>query len=182
MDTSNILFIVGGAFIGLDKIVEQRMRGGAMGFGAKLSARRELSLGELLDQVHPNDLVQFGLIPEFVGRIPVLTHVDDLDEADLIRILTEPKNALTRQYQKLFELDGVDLRFTSDALKAIAAKATERKTGARGLRNVMESVMLDIMYQLPSMKNVRECVINDKVINDGADPVYIYEQEAQIAS
>ena len=182
MNTSNILFIVGGAFIGLDKIVEQRIRGGSMGFGAKVSSKKDLSLGELLEQVHPNDLVQFGLIPEFVGRIPVLTHVDDLCEEDLVRILTEPRNALTRQYQKLFELDHVTLRFTSDALKTIAHKAIERKTGARGLRNVMESVMLDIMYQLPSMKNVRECVINDAVIERRAEPLYIYDTADRIAS
>lgn len=182
MNTSNILFIVGGAFIGLDKIVEQRMRGGSMGFGAKVATKKELSFGELLEQVHPNDLVQFGLIPEFVGRIPVVTHVDDLNEEDLIRILTEPKNALTRQYQKLFELDNVNLRFTSDALKTIAHKAIERKTGARGLRNVMESVMLDIMYQLPSMPGVRECVIDDAVIEKKTPPLYIYDTEAQIAS
>ena len=182
MDTSNILFIVGGAFIGLDKIVEQRMRGGSMGFGAKVETKKERTLGELLEQVHPADLVQFGLIPEFVGRIPVLTHVDDLGEDDLVRILTEPKNALTRQYQKLFELDNVTLRFTSDALRAIAHRAIERKTGARGLRNVMESVMLDIMYQLPSMQGVKECVINDAVIDKKAPPLYIYDTEAHIAS
>ncbi|MFQ8736779.1 MAG: AAA family ATPase, partial [Bilophila wadsworthia] len=182
MDTSNILFIVGGAFIGLDKIVEQRMRGGSMGFGAKVETKKERTLGELLEQVHPADLVQFGLIPEFVGRIPVLTHVDDLGEDDLVRILTEPKNTLTRQYQKLFELDNVTLRFTSDALRAIAHRAIERKTGARGLRNVMESVMLDIMYQLPSMPGVKECVINDAVIEKKAPPLYIYDTEAHIAS
>lgn len=182
MDTSNILFIVGGAFIGLDKIVEQRIRGGSMGFGAKVSSKKNMSLGELLEQVHPNDLVQFGLIPEFVGRIPVLTHVDDLEEADLIRILTEPKNALTKQYQKLFELDNVTLRFTSDALKCIAHKAIERKTGARGLRNVMENVMLDIMYRLPSMKKVKECVINDAVIEGHAEPMFLYKTTDRIAS
>jgi len=174
MDTSNILFIVGGAFIGLDKIVEQRVRGGSMGFGGQISSHRKLTLDELLDQVHPTDLVQFGLIPEFVGRIPVMTHVEDLGKDDLIRILTEPKNALTRQYKKLFELDGVTLRFTSDALKAVADKALERKTGARGLRSVMERVMLDIMYQLPSMPDVKECVINDAVINQTAPPIYGY--------
>ena len=182
MDTSNILFIVGGAFIGLEKIVEQRLRGGSMGFAAKVTGKKDLSLGEVLDQVHPNDLVQFGLIPEFVGRIPVVTHVEDLGEDDLVRILTEPKNALTRQYQKLFELDNVKLSFTADALKAIAAKAIERKTGARGLRNVMESVMLDIMYQLPSMEGVTECVINDAVIEKTAQPLYLYATETQLAS
>ena len=182
MNTSNILFIVGGAFIGLDKIVEQRMRGGSMGFGAKVEARKERSLGELLEEVHPNDLVQFGLIPEFVGRIPVLTHVDDLGEDDLVRVLTEPKYALVRQYQKLFELDGVKLLFASDALRAIAHKALERKTGARGLRNVMESVMLDIMYELPSLVDVKECVINDAVIDRKEKPLYIYRTEEQIVS
>ena len=175
MDTSNILFIVGGAFIGLDKIVEQRMRGGSMGFGAKVETKKERTLGELLEQVHPADLVQFGLIPEFVGRIPVLTHVDDLGEDDLVRILVEGN-------QKLFELDNVTLRFTSDALRAIAHKAIERKTGARGLRNVMESVMLDIMYQLPSMPGVKECVINDAVIEKKDPPLDIYDTEAHIAS
>ena len=166
----------------LRRPVEQRMRGGSMGFGAKVETKKERTLGELLEQVHPADLVQFGLIPEFVGRIPVLTHVDDLGEDDLVRILTEPKNALTRQYQKLFELDNVTLRFTSDALRAIAHRAIERKTGARGLRNVMESVMLDIMYQLPSMPGVKECVINDAVIEKKAPPLYIYDTEAHIAS
>ena len=182
MNTSNILFIVGGAFIGLDKIVEQRMRGGSMGFGAKVESKKERTLGELLDNVRPNDLVQFGLIPEFVGRIPVMTHVDDLGEEDLIRVLTEPKNALVRQYQKLFEMDGVTLRFTSDALKAVARKAIERKTGARGLRSVMESVMLDIMYELPSHHDVQECVIDENVIERGGKPLYIYKTEAKILS
>ena len=146
MDTSNILFIVGGAFIGLDKIIESRMSGSSMGFGASVHTAHDLPLAQLLDSIQPQDLVKFGLIPEFVGRVPILTHVDDLDEKSLVRILVEPKNALTKQYQKLFELDGVHLSFTPNALKAIAHKAIERKTGARGLRNVMEQVMLDIMY------------------------------------
>lgn len=182
MDTSNILFIVGGAFIGLDSIVEQRIRGGSMGFGAKVSSKKGHSLSEILDQTHPNDLVKFGLIPEFVGRIPVVTHVDDLDEDDLVRILTEPKNALVRQYQKLLELDNVTLRFTQEALKTVAHKAIERKTGARGLRNVLESVMLDIMYSLPSMNNVKECVINEDVIEGKAAPLYLYETKDCVAS
>lgn len=175
MNTSNILFIVGGAFVGLDKIVEARMSGGSMGFGAKVRSAKEMPLAELLEKIHPQDLVKFGLIPEFVGRIPIITHVDDLDEPDLVRILTEPKNALVRQYQKLFELEQVQLRFTADALKAIAARAIERKTGARGLRNVMERTMLDIMYKLPSMPNVRECLINQAVIEKGKDPVLLYD-------
>ena len=174
MDTRNILFIVGGAFVGLDKIVESRMSGGAMGFGAKVRSSKELPLGELLDRIHPQDLVKFGLIPEFVGRIPIITHVDELDEADLVRILTEPKNALVRQYQKLFGLENVTLRFTPNALKSIASKAIERKTGARGLRNVMERIMLDIMFRLPSMPNVRECLINRAVIEKGKEPVLLF--------
>ena len=174
MNTSNILFIVGGAFVGLDKIVESRMSGGSMGFGAKVRSAKEMPLAELLEKVHPQDLVKFGLIPEFVGRIPIITHVDDLDEPDLVRILTEPKNALGRQYQKLFELEQVHLRFTANALKAIAARAIERKTGARGLRNVMERTMLDIMYRLPSMPDVRECLINQAVIDKGKPPVLLY--------
>ena len=181
MNTSNILFIVGGAFVGLDKIVGGRMSGGAMGFGAKMRASKDLPLGELLDRVHPQDLVKFGLIPEFVGRIPIITHVDELDEPDLVRILTEPKNALVRQYQKLFELENVDLRFTPNALKAIAARAIERKTGARGLRNVMERTMLDIMFKLPSLPNVRECLINQAVIDKGKEPVLLFGDKAESA-
>ena len=162
-------------FLGYD------MSGGAMGFGAKVRASKEMPLGELLDKVHPQDLVKFGLIPEFVGRIPIITHVDELDEPDLVRILTEPKNALVRQYQKLFELENVDLRFTPNALKAIAAKAIERKTGARGLRNVMERTMLDIMFKLPSLPNVRECLINQAVIDKGKEPVLLFGDKAENA-
>lgn len=179
MDTNNILFIVGGAFVGLDKIVEQRVSGGSMGFGANVRSSKEMSLAELLEKIHPQDLVQFGLIPEFVGRIPIITHVDDLEEADLVRILTEPKNALVKQYQKLFELDNVSLRFTNNALKAIAARAIERKTGARGLRNVLEKTMLDIMYKLPSLPDVRECLINQAVITKGKEPVLLYGDKTE---
>ncbi len=182
MNTGNILFIVGGAFVGLDKIVESRMSGGSMGFGAKVRSSKETPLAELLEKIHPQDLVQFGLIPEFVGRIPIITHVDELDEPDLVRILTEPKNALVRQYQKLFELDHVALRFTPNALKAIAARAIERKTGARGLRNVMEKIMLDIMFKLPSMPNVKECLINRAVIEKGKEPVLLYGDGGEAVS
>lgn len=182
MDTSNILFIVGGAFVGLEKIVEGRMAGGGMGFGAAVRSTKDAPMSEVLDNIHPADLVKFGLIPEFVGRIPVITHVDDLEEADLVRILTEPKNALVRQYQKLFELDNVSLRFTTNALKSIATQAIERKTGARGLRNVMERIMLDIMYRLPTMTNVRECLINRAVIEKGREPVLLYDTEDRAAS
>lgn len=182
MNTGNILFIVGGAFVGLDKIVESRMSGGSMGFGAKVRSSKETPLAELLEKIHPQDLVQFGLIPEFVGRIPIITHVDELDEPDLVRILTEPKNALVRQYQKLFELDHVTLRFTPNALKAIATRAIERKTGARGLRNVMEKIMLDIMFKLPSMPNVKECLINRAVIEKGKEPVLLYGDGGEAVS
>lgn len=175
MDTSNILFIVGGAFIGLDKIIESRMSGSSMGFGASVHTAHDLPLAQLLDSIQPQDLVKFGLIPEFVGRVPILTHVDDLDEKSLVRILVEPKNALTKQYQKLFELDGVHLSFTPNALKAIAHKAIERKTGARGLRNVLEQVMLDIMYRLPSLPGVKECIINSAVVQKAQEPVLLYE-------
>lgn len=175
MNTSNILFIVGGAFIGLDKIIESRMSGSSMGFGASVHTAHDLPLAQLLDSIQPQDLVKFGLIPEFVGRVPILTHVDDLDEKSLVRILVEPKNALTKQYQKLFELDGVHLSFTPNALKAIAHKAIERKTGARGLRNVMEQVMLDIMYRLPSLPGVKECIINSAVVQKAQEPVLLYE-------
>jgi len=181
MNTSNILFILGGAFIGLDKIIQQRMQGSNMGFGGKVESKKSLALGELLTQSQPNDLIKFGLIPEFVGRIPIVTALDELTREDLVRILTEPKNALVKQYQKLFELDKVGLRFTENALTAIAEAAIARKTGARGLRNVLESTMLDIMYKLPSLTGVKECVINTAVIEKGMEPLLIYHQEVKSA-
>jgi len=185
MDTSNILFILGGAFVGLEKIVEQRTRGRSMGFGARIESEKSGKDGKkkksnlaYLDHVHPNDLVKFGLIPEFVGRIPVITHLDELNEEDLVRVLTEPKNALVRQYQKLFELDKVTLRFTQDALQAVAREAIEQKTGARGLRNVLENTMLDIMYSLPTEKGLLECVINAAVVEKHKPPMLIYDTDA----
>ncbi|MBU1230779.1 MAG: ATP-dependent Clp protease ATP-binding subunit ClpX [Proteobacteria bacterium] len=181
MNTSNILFILGGAFIGLDKIIQQRMQGASMGFGGKVESKKSLGLGELLIQSQPNDLIKFGLIPEFVGRIPIVTALDELTRDDLVRILTEPKNALVKQYQKLFSLDKVTLRFTENSLTAIAEAAIARKTGARGLRNVLESTMLDIMYRLPSMTGVKECVINSAVIEKGLEPLLIYHQEVKSA-
>jgi len=181
LDTSNILFIMGGAFIGLDKIIQLRTQGRAMGFGAEVGAHKEKKLGEILRQNQPDDLIKFGLIPEFVGRIPVVSALDELEEEDLIHILTEPKNALVKQYEKLFDMDNVRLRLTQNALRAIARKAMERKTGARGLRSVMESIMLDIMYRLPSMQGVKECVINSSVVDKGADPLLFYEQQAKTA-
>ncbi|MDR1947236.1 MAG: ATP-dependent Clp protease ATP-binding subunit ClpX [Desulfovibrio sp.] len=182
MNTSDILFILGGAFVGLEKIVEQRARGHSMGFGARIegSKGRKKDGLEFLDEVHPDDLVKFGLIPEFVGRIPVITHLDALTKEDLVRVLTEPKNALVRQYQKLFELDKVALRFTQDAVQAAAEKAIEQKTGARGLRNVLETAMLDIMYAIPSEKGLLECVINAAVIEKRKPPILIYEADAEV--
>lgn len=180
LDTTNILFIMGGAFIGLDKIIERRVQGKSMGFGANISPKREKKIGEILRECQPEDLIKFGLIPEFVGRIPVVAALDELEEQDLIRILTEPKNALVKQYKKMFELEGVKLTFTQGALQAIAKKAMERRTGARGLRNIMESVMMDIMYKLPSMKGVKECIINTSVIEDGKEPLIFYERNKEI--
>ncbi len=181
LDTSNIMFIMGGAFVGLDSIIKQRTQGSAMGFGAEVSSKKESALGQLLRLNQPQDLIKYGLIPEFVGRIPVVTALDELDEDDLVHILSEPKNALVKQYKKLFELDNVTLRFTNNALKAIAHKAMERKTGARGLRSVMEAIMLEIMYSLPSMQSVQECVINQAVVDEGKDPLIFYHQEAKSA-
>ncbi len=181
LNTSNILFIMGGAFINLDTIIQQRTKGRAMGFGAELGGINKGKLGDVLRMSQPEDLIKFGLIPEFVGRIPVLAALDELEEEDLVRILTEPVNALVKQYQKLFELDKVTLRFSRNALKAIARLAMERKTGARGLRSVMEAMMLDIMYRLPSLKGVQECVINRAMVDNGAEPLLIYEQEAKTA-
>ena len=174
IDTSNILFICGGAFDGLENIIASRTGSRAVGFGAPNVEKDEERVGKLLAQVRAEDLVKFGLIPEFVGRIPIITHVEELDEADLVRILTEPKNALVRQYQKLFSLENVTLRFTPNALKSIASRAIERKTGARGLRNVLERTMLDIMFRLPSMPNVRECLINRAVVEKGKEPVLLF--------
>jgi ATP-dependent Clp protease ATP-binding subunit ClpX len=181
LDTSNILFIMGGAFIGLDQIIRQRIQGSAMGFGAELTSKKQQKLGEVLRYTQPEDLIKFGLIPEFVGRLPVVTSIEELEEEDLVRILTEPKNSLVKQYQKLFELDNVRLRFTQNALRAIARKSMERKTGARGLRSVMEAIMLDIMYKLPSMQGVKECVINSAVVEKNAEPLIFYEQQIKSA-
>lgn len=181
IDTSNILFILGGAFIGLDSIVQQRMQGSSMGFGAKVETKKESSLGDLFRESEPADLVKFGLIPEFVGRIPIQTSLEELSEEDLVRILQEPKNALVKQYQKLFELDEVNLTFTANSLKAIAKLAVKRKTGARGLRNVLESIMLDIMYRLPSLEGVKECVINSSVVENGMEPLIFYHNEVKSA-
>ena len=176
VDTANILFICGGAFSGLEKIIATRGRGTAIGFGADVRSKENQRVGETLAQVEPEDLLKFGLIPEFVGRLPVLATLTDLDEVALISILTEPKNALVKQYGKLFEMEGVRLRFSDDALKAVANKAIKRKTGARGLRAILEGILLDLMYELPSMQNVEEVIINADVVDNGAPPVIVHSE------
>jgi ATP-dependent Clp protease ATP-binding subunit ClpX len=178
VDTSNILFICGGAFVGLDGIIEHRVGRKAMGFGAEIQSRHEKKFSEILSNLQPEDLLKYGLIPEFVGRMPVVATLEELDEAALIDILTRPKNALTKQYQKLLSLEGCKLRFTDDALVAIAKKAITRKTGARGLRAILEDTMLDVMYDVPSQTGIKECIINAEVISEGADPLLIYEKIA----
>ncbi len=175
IDTTNILFVCGGAFVGLDAVVKRREGKKSIGFGAKVEGESKKELGELLESVQPEDLLKFGLIPELVGRLPVIASMRELREEDLVRILKEPKNALTKQYQKLFEFEGVQLRFTEGALLAIAKKSLERKSGARGLRSVMEQAMLDVMYDLPSKENVQECVISEQVITNGEYPVVLYQ-------
>ncbi len=179
VDTTNILFICGGAFAGLDKIISSRGKGSSIGFGADVESEDERQTGEILRDLEPEDLLKFGLIPEFVGRLPVLATLEDLDESALIEILTEPKNALVKQYQRLFEMEDVKLGFSEGALEAIAKKAVERKTGARGLRSIMENILLDTMYDLPGIDGVEEIVINREVAEDGGNPLYIYAERAE---
>jgi len=176
VDTRNMLFICGGAFAGLDKIVQQRStEAGGIGFGAKVkSSERKADVSKLLFDVEPEDLIKFGLIPEFVGRLPVVATLEELNEEALVRILTEPKNAITKQFKKLFDMEGVELEVRPDALLAIARKALKRKTGARGLRTIMESVLLDTMYDLPSLENVSKVVVDESVINHQTEPYLIY--------
>jgi ATP-dependent Clp protease ATP-binding subunit ClpX len=176
VDTANILFICGGTFNGLEKIVQRRLGSKQMGFGAKILQETEKTIGEILISVQPEDLIKYGLIPEFLGRLPVIATLGELNENALIRILKEPKNALLRQFQKLFEMEGVNLRLTDSALEAIAREAMKRKSGARGLRSIMETCMLDIMYELPSITNVKECVIGEDVVLNKEDPILLYEQ------
>jgi len=176
VDTTDILFICGGAFVGLDKIIEQKTGKKTMGFTGEITKNEKKSIGHLLAQSQPEDLIKYGLIPEFVGRLPVLATLDELDERALIKVLTEPKNAILKQYQKFFEFENVKLHFTEESLKAIAKEAIKRKTGARGLRAILESVMLDIMYELPSQKTIEECVINEDVINNNTSPIILYKK------
>jgi len=181
IDTSNILFLCGGAFCGLETMIERRIGVKGMGFGADITRRSERKLGDILREVQAEDLLGFGLIPEFVGRLPVVATLTELDEEALIDILTQPKNALVKQYQKLFEFEDVRLRFSADALRAVARQALKRKSGARGLRSILESVMLDLMYEIPSRNDVEECLINEEVIDQGAKPMLVLKQEAESA-
>ncbi|RFC66353.1 ATP-dependent Clp protease ATP-binding subunit ClpX [Fulvimarina endophytica] len=176
VDTSNILFICGGAFAGLDRIISDRGRKTSIGFAANVEAPDDRRSGELFRQVEPEDLLKFGLIPEFVGRLPVLATLEDLDETALVQILREPKNALVKQYQRLFDMESVQLTFQDEALRAIARKAIERKTGARGLRSIMEATLLDTMFDLPTLEGVQEVVVSDDVIAGNARPLYIYSE------
>ena len=176
VDTTNILFICGGAFAGLDKIIAQRGKGSAMGFGADVRNDDERGIGEIFKDLEPEDLLKFGLIPEFVGRLPVLATLEDLDQDALITILTQPKNALVKQYQRLFELEDTKLNFTDDALNAIAKRAIERKTGARGLRSILEEILLDTMFDLPGLDEVTEVVVNEEAVSSESSPLMIYAE------
>jgi ATP-dependent Clp protease ATP-binding subunit ClpX len=174
VDTTNILFICGGAFAGLDKIISARGKGSSIGFGADVKENDSRGVGEVFSELEPEDLLKFGLIPEFVGRLPVIATLTDLDEASLVTILTEPKNALIKQYQRLFELEEVALKFTDDALVAIAKRAIERKTGARGLRSILEDILLDTMFDLPGLDSVEEVVVNEEAVVSDAAPLMIH--------
>jgi len=181
VDTSNILFICGGAFVGLDGLIQRRTGVKGIGFGADVQTRSDRKIGDLLREIQPEDLLKFGMIPEFVGRLPVIATLDELDESALVNILTGPKNALSKQYQKLFELEDVRLRFTDGALRAVARQALARKSGARGLRAILESAMLEVMYDIPSRDDVVECVVSEEVIEQGAEPLLVYKREAESA-
>ncbi|QTC92540.1 ATP-dependent Clp protease ATP-binding subunit ClpX [Brevundimonas goettingensis] len=181
VDTANILFIVGGAFAGLEKVISARGAGASIGFGAKVKEIDERRTGDILKGVEPDDLMRFGLIPEFIGRLPVLATLEDLDEAALVTILTEPKNALIKQYKRLFEMENVNLTFTDDALNAVAKKAITRKTGARGLRSILEGILLETMFELPTFEGVEEVVVNAEVIDGKAQPLLIYAEKKKAA-
>jgi ATP-dependent Clp protease ATP-binding subunit ClpX len=180
VDTSHILFICGGAFVGLDQIIQRRMGQSRMGFGADVKSKNDFKLGDLLNEVQPEDLLKFGLIPEFIGRLPVIATLHELSEEALIDILTKPKNSLVKQFQKLFEMDGVKLKFTKGALQAIARKALARESGARGLRAILEEAMLDIMYEVPSKQGIKEVVVNEEAIASGENPLIVYHKEAGV--
>lgn len=179
VDTTNILFICGGAFVGLDKIIEDRIGIKGLGFGAEIRRKDEKQYGEIVAKTQPEDLIKYGLIPEFVGRLPVLASLNELDEDALVKILTEPKNALVRQYQKLFEMENVALKFTDGAVSAIARQAITRKSGARGLRAILEEIMLDIMYEIPSEPSIKECIISEEVVNSKESPLTVLEKSGK---
>jgi len=181
IDTTNILFLCGGAFVGLERIIEERIGVKGIGFGADIKRRQEKQIGEVLKEVQPEDLLKFGLIPEFIGRLPVIATLHELDEWALVEILKKPKNALVKQYKRLFEMENVKLDFTEGALAAVARAALKRKSGARGLQSILENIMLDIMYEIPSKGNVSECLINDEVIAKGEGAILVYEKEAEVA-
>jgi ATP-dependent Clp protease ATP-binding subunit ClpX len=181
VDTTNILFIVGGAFAGLEKIISSRTHGSSMGFGANVRAPDERGTGEVLREVEPEDLLKFGLIPEFIGRLPILATLGDLSEPALIEILTRPKNALAKQYQRMFEMEGVKLRFQEEAMHSIARKAIARRTGARGLRSIMEGFLLETMFELPTLNGVQEVVITADVVEGKARPLYTYSDKGEAA-
>jgi ATP-dependent Clp protease ATP-binding subunit ClpX len=178
VDTTNILFICGGAFVGLEDIIRRRIGGKSLGFGADVKGGADRSASALLAEVQPEDLLKFGMIPEFIGRLPVIATLEELDEQALVRILREPKNALVRQYQKLFDMENVHLRFTEGALAAIAREALKRKSGARGLRAIMENIMLDVMYDIPSQPNIKEVLISEEVVTRNAQPIILYQKAA----
>jgi ATP-dependent Clp protease ATP-binding subunit ClpX len=183
VNTANILFIVGGAFAGLDRIIKDRSEKGGIGFSAEVKAKDETkNVGQLFAEVESEDLIKYGLIPEFVGRLPVIATLEELDEQALVQILTEPKNALIKQYKHLFEMEGAELEFREDSLIAIARKSMERKTGARGLRTIVENVLLDTMYELPSSENIRKVVVDESVIFGDSEPILVYETEKKKAS
>ncbi len=180
MDTTNILFICGGAFVGLEEIIKRRLGKGSIGFGAEIKNIKDLTLGEILSKVQPEDLITYGFIPEFVGRLPVVATLDELTVDDLVKILVEPKNSIIKQYQKLFEMDGVELKFTENALRVVAEEAVKRKTGARGLRSIIEEVMVDVMYEIPSLTDVKECVVTEEVILKKERPILIFNRNKKV--
>ena len=176
IDTTNILFICGGAFVGLDDVIERRLNQKSLGFGADIRGKKERSKGEILEQVLPEDLIRYGLIPEFVGRLPVVATLEQLDEEALVRILKEPKNSLIKQYQTMFEFEGVELKFTDEAIVAVAREALTRNVGARGLRIILEDLMLDLMYTVPSQRDIKQCVINEEVVASRIQPIMLYKK------
>ena len=183
MDTSNILFICGGAFAGLDKVIRNRSEKGGIGFGAEVKSKHETrNFGETLSDLQPEDLVQYGLIPEFVGRLPIIATLEELDAEALIRILTEPRNALTKQYAKMFEMEGVEIDFREDGLQAVAERAMERKTGARGLRSILEGILLESMYTIPSTRDVAKIVVDESVVKGDSEPLLVYETPSAAAA